>query len=102
MIVMADIKSDAEKAAREMAKMLESLGREMERAAEKMGKMGKEAFDSLPKEAKEIPRSAKNVFDSVVENMRTDIPQMQKNVEGMAKRLGRYAEDMEKALRGKK
>jgi F0F1-type ATP synthase membrane subunit b/b' len=99
---MADIKSDAEKAAKEMAKMLDGMGKEMEKAAAKIGKMGEEAYRSLPKEAKEIPQSAKSVFDSVAENLRWDIPKMQKNIEGMAKRLGKYAQDMEKAAKGKK
>lgn len=99
---MASIRSDAEKAASEMAKMLESVGKEMEKAANKMGKLGEQAYSALPKEAKQVNKTAMNMFDSVVENLRTDIPKMQKNVEGMAKRLGQYAEDMQKAAKGKK
>lgn len=99
---MADIRSDADKAIGEMAKMLENLGKEMERAAHKMERIGEEAYSSLPKEVKDVPKTAMKAFDSVVDNLRTDIPKMQKNVEGMAKRLGQYAEDMEKAIKGKK
>jgi hypothetical protein len=35
----------------------------------------------------------------VAENLRQDIPKMQKNMEKMAKRMGEYADDVQKALK---
>jgi uncharacterized protein YukE len=95
-------RTQAEKYAQELIRMLNAMSDEIEKAANKFGKMGEQAYESMPSKAKAMTKDLQTVVDSVSENLKRDIPKMQKNLEGMAKRVGDYAEDVSKALKGSK
>lgn len=92
-------KSQTEKYASELIKLLNSMSKEIEKAANRLGKMGEDAYENLPPKAKAATKDMQGVVDSVAENLRQDIPKMQKNMEKMAKRMGEYADDVQKALK---
>jgi len=97
-----DVKSQTEKYASELIKLLNGMSNEIEKAANRLGKMGEEAYETLPPKAKAVTKDMQSVVDSVTDNLRQDIPKMQKNLEKMAKRMGEYADDVQKAMRGDK
>ncbi|HUL39666.1 MAG TPA: hypothetical protein VLU38_05185 [Methanomassiliicoccales archaeon] len=95
-------KGQLDKYARQVSKLLDDMGKEMEKAAVTIGKMGEEVYDSLPPKAKSMKKDLDGVIDVVADNLRQDIPKIQKNMENMAKRMNKYAEDIQKAIRSEK
>lgn len=96
------IRSDTEKYASELSKLLDDLGKELQKAAVRMEKVGEEVYDSLPREAKSFEKDIRNVVSTVISDMKEDIPKLQKNVESMGMRMEKYADDIQKSIRGKK
>ncbi|MCU0860843.1 MAG: hypothetical protein MUE65_00805 [Methanomassiliicoccales archaeon] len=97
-----DERTGSEKYAQELVKLLNTMGNEIEKAAAKFGKMGEEAYESMPPRAKSFTKDMQSVVDSIAENLRQDIPKLQRNMEKMAKRMGDYADDVQKAMKGEK
>lgn len=97
-----DRKNQGEKFARQFAIVLENMAKEMEKAAATIGKMGEEAYETMPSKAKTMAKDVQSVIDVVAEDLKEDIPKIQKNMEGMARRLIDYADDVQKAIRGEK
>ena len=95
-------KGQMDKYAKQISKLLDDMGKEMEKAAVTIGKMGEEVYDSLPPKAKSMKKDLDNTIDVVADNLRQDIPKIQKNMEHMAKRMSQYAEDIQKTLRSEK
>ncbi|MEM0449776.1 MAG: hypothetical protein QW520_08160 [Methanomassiliicoccales archaeon] len=94
--------SSSEKYAKELIRLLNMIGNEIEKAANKVGKMGEEALQSMPPKAKEFTKEMQSVVDSIAENLKEDLPKLQKNMERMARRMLDYAEGVQKAMRGEK
>ena len=97
-----DKKMQLDKYGKQIAKLLDDMGKEMEKAANTIGKMGEEVYDSMPPKAKSVKRDVDNVIDVVADNLKQDLPKIQKNMESMAKRMGQYADDIQKAMKGEK
>jgi len=98
----SDRKGQMDKYGKQIAKILDNMGKEMEKAALTIGKMGEEVYDTMPPKAKSVKKDVDNVIDVVADNLRQDLPKIQKNMESMAKRMSQYADDIQKALRVEK
>jgi predicted AAA+ superfamily ATPase len=67
-----------------------------------IGKMGKQAYESMPPKAKTLAKDVQNIIEVVSDDLKEDIPKIQKNIESVAKRFIVYADDIERAMKGDK
>jgi division protein CdvB (Snf7/Vps24/ESCRT-III family) len=95
------IRKVAEKYAGELDKVLNDVSGELNRAAVKLEQVGGKIYETLPKEAKDAEKDLRRIAGAMIEDVRKDLPKLQKSVEQMGRRLDRYLEDLQKAAQKK-
>jgi division protein CdvB (Snf7/Vps24/ESCRT-III family) len=95
------IRKTAEKYANELDKVLHDVSRELDRAAIKLDQVGGKVYESLPKEAKDAERDLRRIASGMVDDIRKDLPKLQKSVEEMGRKLDKALEDLQKAAQKK-
>lgn len=91
----------AQKYAGELEKVLNDVSRELDRASIKLEQVGGKVYESLPKEAKDAEKDLRRIAGGMVDDVRKDLPKLQKTVEQMVKKLDKTLDDMEKAIQKK-
>jgi division protein CdvB (Snf7/Vps24/ESCRT-III family) len=95
------IRKVAEKYAGELDKVLKDVSRELDRAAIKLEHVGGKVYDNLPKEAKDAEKDLRRIAGGMIEDVRKDLPKLQKSVEMLGRRLDKALEDLQKAAQKK-
>ncbi len=95
------IRKAAEKYANELDKVLNDVSRELDRAAIKLEQVGGKVYESLPKEAKDAEKDLRRIANGMVDDIRKDLPKLQKSVEQMGRKLDKALEDLQKAAQKK-
>ncbi|MCX6652607.1 MAG: hypothetical protein NT137_04545 [Methanomassiliicoccales archaeon] len=87
-----------EECAREMAKMLEDVGKELEKVAERVDRVSQKIYAKMPDQAKDAEKRLRNIANAVVTDMKQDVPKIQKDLGRMGKRLEKYLDDVYAAM----
>ena len=95
------IRKTAEKYAGELEKVLNDVSRELDRAAIKLEQVGSKVYENLPKEAKDAEKDLRRIAGGMIDDVRKDLPKLQKSVEQMGRKLDKALEDLQKAAHKK-
>ncbi len=95
------VRKVAEKYAGELDKVLKDITRELDQVAIKLDQVGNKVYDSLPKEAKDAEKDMRRIASGMVDDVRRDLPKLQKSVEVMGKKLDKALDDLQKAIQKK-
>jgi division protein CdvB (Snf7/Vps24/ESCRT-III family) len=95
------IRKVAEKYAGELDKVLKDVSRELDHAAIKLEQVGGRVYDNLPKEAKDAEKDLRRIAGSMIDDVRKDLPKLQKGVEQLGRKLDKALADLQKAAQKK-
>ena len=95
------IRKAAEKYAGELERILNDVSRELDRAAIKLDQVGSKIYENLPKEAKDAEKDLRRIAGGMIDDVRKDLPKLQKGVEQMGRKLDKALEDLQKAAQKK-
>ncbi len=95
------VRKAAEKYAGELEKILKDVSRELDHAAIKLEQVGNKVYNNLPKEAKDAEKDLRRIANGMVDDVRRDLPKLQKNVDQLGKKLDKVLDDLQKTIQKK-
>ncbi len=95
------VRKAAEKYAGELEKVLKDVSRELDHAAIKLEQVGNKVYNNLPKEAKDAEKDLRRIANGMVDDVRRDLPKLQKSVDQLGKKLDKVLDDLQKTIQKK-